>query len=65
MLSVNEPGYLSCKCCVEGLECDIKEVVSVLESPAGQLSRKDHSPDREEGMLPVGLVTGIMSDILS
>lgn len=58
MLSVNEPGYLSCKCCVEGLECDIKELVSVLESPAGRLSRKSHSPAEEEGMLLVGLVQG-------
>lgn len=58
VLSINEPTYLSCKCCVERLECDIKELVSVLESPAGQLSRKSHSPSKEEGMFLVGLVQG-------
>jgi len=57
VLSTNEPQYLSCKCCVAGVECQIKEPVSLPESPAGRLSGRSGAAE-EEGMLPAGLVPG-------
>lgn len=46
VLSINGPGYLSCKCCVEGLECDIKELVSVLGALLGNCPGRAAAPPR-------------------